>query len=261
MTSIHAKSKLVRLCHAVATSTFGSQHPRDVREFLRSFLQYPIRHVGDKAIRATTPIAFSNFFNVEQPVQVCIEPTDMDRMEFNTRLDEEILIGIAISQLKALNIFEIGTFNGQTTKRMAECAGPEANVYTLDLSPERLDALNIDWFKGCNIGEKFHHSAVASRIKQLYVGSTPFDFSPYFGKMDFVFVDAEHDYANVLSDTAAAMKIVRPGGVIFWHDFIPQWSGLVHAVRESTHGYPLVRITGTSFAAIRVPEEGFRTVK
>lgn len=41
------------------------------------------------------------------------------------------------------------------------------------------------------------------------------------GPLDFVYLDGAHDYANVAADIAAWWPLVRPGGVMAGHDFIP----------------------------------------
>ena len=178
------------------------------------------------------------------------------RHAWNVRLDEQLFIGLAIQSLKAKRIFEIGTFNGETTRYMAEAAGPDAQIFTLDLPPADFDATQGPQnFTGTQVGEKYRNSPVANRITQLLSNSTTFDYSAYHGSMDFVFVDAAHDYLNGLPDSRTALKLVRPGGVIFWHDFVPFWSGLVHGVIEATQGYPLKRLAGTTLAVLQVSQQ------
>src|SRR4051812_9831264 len=121
MTSIHTKSQAFRLLHAIGGSTLGSvRHPRAVASFLRSCLQHPIKFVAEKAIESTPIVSFSEYFNVQSESSVNLSPQDLDRLTWNVRLDEEILIGLAVKQLNARQIFEIGTFNGQSTRRLAE---------------------------------------------------------------------------------------------------------------------------------------------
>jgi Methyltransferase domain len=60
--------------------------------------------------------------------------------------------------------------------------------------------------------------------------------------IDLVFVDAAHDYPHGLADSRTALRLVRPGGVILWHDFNPQFPGLVHAIIEATDELPLKRL-------------------
>jgi predicted O-methyltransferase YrrM len=39
------------------------------------------------------------------------------------------------------------------------------------------------------------------------------------GWMDVVFIDGDHSYSSVHADSELAMEIVRPGGLIIWHDY------------------------------------------
>jgi predicted O-methyltransferase YrrM len=54
------------------------------------------------------------------------------------------------------------------------------------------------------------------------------------GSVDFVFLDAGHDCANVLSDIAAWWPRIRPGGTLAGHDYgDTAWPGVMQAV----HGF------------------------
>lgn len=49
--------------------------------------------------------------------------------------------------------------------------------------------------------------------------------------LDFVFIDAAHDYENVKADILAWMPKVKPGGYLAGHDY-PTWEGVTKAVNE-----------------------------
>lgn len=49
--------------------------------------------------------------------------------------------------------------------------------------------------------------------------------------LDFVFIDAAHDYENVKADILAWMPKVKPGGYLAGHDY-PTWEGVTRAVNE-----------------------------
>ena len=50
--------------------------------------------------------------------------------------------------------------------------------------------------------------------------------------LDFVFIDAAHDYENVKNDINAWYPKVKKGGTIAGHDYHPDWSGVMNAVNE-----------------------------
>jgi hypothetical protein len=43
--------------------------------------------------------------------------------------------------------------------------------------------------------------------------------------IDFLFIDASHDYVDVLADFETFFPHVVPGGVVAFHDVLPDWPG------------------------------------
>lgn len=65
------------------------------------------------------------------------------------------------------------------------------------------------------------------------------EFSPE--SVDFVFIDANHKYENVLADIRAWLPVVKPGGVIAGHDYYTrQHPGVARAVDEAIDGVILI---------------------
>lgn len=58
-----------------------------------------------------------------------------------------------------------------------------------------------------------------------------FDFSPWYGTRDLVFIDACHEYEYVMKDTEIALKFLQLGGIIVWHDY-GTWVGVPRALNE-----------------------------
>lgn len=131
-------------------------------------------------------------------------------------------------------IFEIGTFVGRTTRLLALNSPDSCRIVTLDL-PQASVAHTV--------GEAFAGATEAGKIVQLYGDSVTFDFSPWYSKCDFVWVDACHDYEHVAADTKAALRLVRPGGWIAWHDYrhTAWWSGVTRYLRELKRDHPKLR--------------------
>ena len=51
--------------------------------------------------------------------------------------------------------------------------------------------------------------------------------------LDFVFIDAGHDYTSVKKDIDAWLPKVKDGGIISGHDFMNEYPGIIQAVMET----------------------------
>jgi hypothetical protein len=140
---------------------------------------------------------------------------------------------------------------GRTTLHLA--ANSKALIYTLDLPPKgQKDYSNpvvydpdLDVYPE-KAGIKFQNTIHAERIRQLYGNSLTFDFSPFYGKIDCVFVDANHHYDFVLWDSMNAFKMIKSNGVIIWHDYASYAPGVIKALGLVNERFPLIKIRGTS---------------
>ena len=157
---------------------------------------------------------------------------------------EQYCISAVVEMTRPDRIFEIGTFDGATTHVLARSA-PEAEVLTLDLPPESAVLASVaqeaTHAGAGEVGSRFRDTPEASRITQLLGDSTTFDYTPWEGAVDLVLVDAGHEYENARADSQAALRLLRPGGVILWDDYEPGWPGVVRAVDELQ--LPVVRLT------------------
>jgi predicted O-methyltransferase YrrM len=168
-------------------------------------------------------------------------------------LQEVKYLAASIQMLKPRTLFEIGTFHGGTTVQLALNSPSEAIVNTLDLPedhPLRADHENVD-LSPERLGKRHQVSTVSGKIRQHYGNSMEFDFGPFAGGCDWVFVDAAHTYDYVMSDTRNALAILRPGGVVFWHDVNLAFEGTCQALEEFASRIPIVRIRGTTLACYR----------
>ena len=139
-------------------------------------------------------------------------------------------------------------------------ASEDCVVYTLDLPPddrsaaiEATNSADAGIIRSSQTGIDYQGKDVAGKIKQLYGDSMSFDFSPYFGKMDIVFVDGAHHYAAVESDTKNALRMAKPGGVVIWHDFANygDYNDVTRAVLANVPPGEVIQIEDTQFAIYR----------
>lgn len=153
---------------------------------------------------------------------------------------ELMIIAAVVKQRQPALCFEIGTFDGRTTQNIAANQPPAGKCYTLDLPPQDANQAALPLACGDQTyinkpvsGARISSQARSEKITQLQGDSGKFDFSPYFGQVDLMFVDGSHSFEYVLSDTEAAWKMVKPGGWIFWHDYDNHWwPGVTRALNQ-----------------------------
>lgn len=181
----------------------------------------------------------------------------------NVTLEELCKISLIVSYTKPRTIFEFGTFNGNTTLQMAMNSPRSCEIYTLDIPPVEAAALNLDEIDQrvaqktgafqFQVGHYFKGTKFESKITQLWGDSAAFDFSPYYGQMEVVFIDAAHAYDYVKSDTENALRMLKPGGVILWHNYHdiidPDVTKCLYEYAKS--GLPIKHLRNTVLAAYR----------
>lgn len=145
--------------------------------------------------------------------------------EHNTTEFELLTICSILKDRDVETVFEIGTYDGRTTRAMAINTGMKGKLYTLNLPAEtkvselKTDNIDINLASKVVSGERFLSTPEAVQIEQLWGDSATFDFSPYEGKIDMVFIDGAHSEVYVANDTEKAMRLLKVnGGIILWHD-------------------------------------------
>lgn len=177
-----------------------------------------------------------------------------------TPIDELAYLALISRALEPKRIFEIGTFRGRTALNFALNSPDGCRIFTMDLPPEGRDELSLELgaadrgiVEASETGVDYQGKQEASKIVQLFGDSNSFDFSPYFGEMDIVFVDGAHDYLSVRSDSQNAKRMIRPGGVIVWHDFANygDYNDVTRAVLELFPPARIVQIENSQLAVFR----------
>ena len=141
---------------------------------------------------------------------------------------QRAIIAALVKGLGARTFFEIGTSLGRTTWTVAR-HNPDLEIYTLDVPlDEEADETAFEladddrtYFRPAHAcGEAFRDTPESARITQLWGDSASFDFSPYAGRIDFVYIDGAHTYEYVRSDTRGALQMLSPRGTIAWDDYV-----------------------------------------
>lgn len=169
---------------------------------------------------------------------------------------------LAVVAKDAQVMFEFGTCTGKTAYLWARNQPAGGTVTTLTLPAEQADQVPgargddpvaLTYAREESRISRFLYSGTAAeeRILQVLGDSKAFDERPYAGRCDVVFVDGSHAYSYVVSDSAKALTMVRPGGLVLWHDYSPECAGVFRALNELAQRLPLVHIAGTTLVAHR----------
>jgi predicted O-methyltransferase YrrM len=173
---------------------------------------------------------------------------------------------LAVLAKRALHMFEFGTCTGKTSYLWSRNSSPGARVVTLTLLPSQqgqykdapgdaatdtqhalVESTFVDFL--------YTGTPAAAAITQLYGDSKEFDDSPYHDWADLVFVDGSHAKSYVESDSHKAMRMVKPGGLVLWHDYAGSGHapGVYQTLNALSKSVPLRHVRGTTFVAWRRP--------
>lgn len=109
-----------------------------------------------------------------------------------------------IKMTGAKNVMEIGVFEGYTSMKMIEALPKDGKFTGIDIN----DYLKNDLK---SIGPEVDF-ILGESIKVMQ-GMEPKQF-------DFIFVDGDHSWANILPEFKQVEKLIKPGGIIAYHDTI-----------------------------------------
>jgi len=69
---------------------------------------------------------------------------------------------------------------------------------------------------------------------------------------DAVFIDGDHSDAAVIHDSELARELIRPGGIICWHDNLNQAVEVTQVLERLNHkGWPIKQVAGSWIAFMR----------
>ena len=194
----------------------------------------------------------------ERRARVVLEHLPGEGVE--ARVEVLAYLALATAAIQPKVVFEFGTFRGRTALNFALNSPPECRVFTLDVpQEERSQVIDRSNYADAHIirrsqtGIDYAGRDVTPKIEQLYGDSTRFDFRPFHGEVDLVFVDGGHDYEVARSDTRNALAMLRPGGVVIWDEFANygDYHDVTRAILDEVPADQVVQISNTQLAAYR----------
>jgi|GEM_PF-4731504 len=169
-----------------------------------------------------------------------------------------VVLLLLVKHQQCKHVFEIGTNLGQSTAALAANTPSDAQIITLDLGDERfwnanpsLQKLRETHSVSDVVGTRFRNQPHSEKIQQLWVGQT--DLVQFYGKMDCVYVDADHAGPGLAADTELAFKLVAPGGWIVWDDF-GKVSALTSYLSDLSSRFSLKHVRATEIVLYAAPQ-------
>jgi len=124
-----------------------------------------------------------------------------------------------------------------TVLEIGSDAGKSATAMGFAAKEKNSKIIAVDWFREDYRFDMFKENIKKNNLTDTitFYKSSSYEFlknwNEKFGdkKVDFVFIDASHDYQDVLSDFILSYPIVKNGGLIGFHDVIETWPGSFYA--------------------------------
>ena len=134
-----------------------------------------------------------------------------------------------VSAAQPRAILEIGTLRGGTLFALCKLAHPQATIISVDLPGGQFgggyNSIQASLLRRFTTPRQSLHLLRADS----HLNSTRQAVEEISPTLDLLFIDGDHSYAGVKHDFALYSPIVRPAGMIVFHDIAP----------HDTHKFPL----------------------
>lgn len=227
-------------------------------------MYFPLNAFQNVQISLSRPVRQKCLILPQKKPEEILNKLDITLLDYtvvdgNPTLLEQLLLVTLVKQAKPKRVFEFGTFDGKTSGNLALNLPKSSEILTIDLPKEQLSEAKM----GVSMADKrlIMKESIGGKIQQkfenitqVYGDTAQFDFSPYHNTCDVVFIDACHTYDYVRNDSEQAMKLLKKGGLVIWHDY-GTWPGVTQALNElhQTQGdyQELYNIADTSLAVLQ----------
>ena len=124
------------------------------------------------------------------------------------------LLKVLSKKFEGCSYFEIGTWRGESVVNIADTA---KECYTLNLSQEEMLSMGLN-SKYAELHGFF--SKKKKNVTHLIGNSLTFDYAGLNKKFDLIFIDGNHDFDFVKSDTTNIFKhLLHEKSIVVWHDY------------------------------------------
>ena len=157
--------------------------------------------------------------------------------------DSNLVYKLAVNKFSNDSTFvEIGSWMGRSTSCLGQLikkSQKNIKVFAVDTfegSEEHTEIINDIKSQSTSLLEIFQKNMSLCEIDDIItpIQGRSLEVVSQFEdeSIDFIFIDASHDYKNVLADITAWYPKLKPGGLIAGDDYALCWSGVIQAVDE-----------------------------
>ncbi len=232
------------------------------RRYLKN-IAFP--HAPDKQVNVVTVEDLPGILGFNQQVNYPESSRSKPFQQWKMEVDDQPIFRYLYRNFKPGRHLEFGTWQGTgVTYVIEEC---DATVWTINLfgGEKKADGSGAyglyaherpaaeQWARQNNlaplpgggyrtdsigfIGRFYLEKEYGNRVCQVYSDSLKWDITNYpDGFFDSVLIDGGHTKEIVANDTHKALKLLRPGGLIMWHDFCPDMYGKAETVTGVMEG-------------------------
>lgn len=149
---------------------------------------------------------------------------DRVRVEGPVGRHSPLVVTALATLLQSETIFELGPDTADTSWLLAHNL-PDARIFWLDDGIERPRSVELGHAErtlrgfGKDPGLRTDLTLESNRLTRLRGDSATFDFLPYSGTADLVYVEASHRHDRMRSDTEAAFGLLSELGCIVWDGY------------------------------------------
>lgn len=151
-------------------------------------------------------------------------------------------------------IAEVGSWMGRSTRAIADNLPEGGYVFAVDTWLGSDEPRHKEMLAGKPLspnaekpGDNWLMDQFCANFPEAYIKEYPHRVRPYQGtslagadylgshytfRFDMIFLDASHDYENVLADIKAWDPLLAPGGIMCGHDFGGSFPGVQRAVQD-----------------------------
>ena len=136
---------------------------------------------------------------------------------------------------------EIGCWKGRSSCHMATAirgSGKQIELFCVDTWMGSEEHVNEQCVQSNTLYQEFLSNTQSFKdiVRPVRLPSVKASENFEDGSCDFIFIDAAHDYENVLADIDAWLPKLTVNGVLAGHDFSSTYPGVIQAVEKKFGG-------------------------